>query len=416
MPDFWVLNNGLRIVGERNPKLHSVTAAMTLRVGSALESPAENGWSHVMEHMAFKGTADKTALALSEESDLLGGRIDAYTAKDCTCYHGQVITEDLPRLLTLIHDLVCLPAIREEDLEREKCVILEELAMDEDNPGTLAADLVNKLRFGEGSLGMPVGGTPELVNAATPDALRAFRRKHYTPEQAVLGIAGSYDPDTVLPLCESIFGAWEQGSGCLAIPVQQHLTGIRGAMDRDFEQMQIMLAYEGQAYGSGNAAVESALCNILGVSASSRLYQRIREELGLAYDVYAGRYAFPGVGTIDLGATVSPANTLRVAEEMGLVLKNLLRDGITEKEFAYAKRTLRINLLMSADSTSGRIGSLSMNLLNLNRMCTVESLLQNVERVTPEAIMDLAHQVLERKPCLALVGRDAETLLQEVCL
>ena len=411
MNDQWTLPNGLRIVGERLPYLRSVSIGVWLHVGSMMEQPSENGLSHFLEHMVFKGTTHRTTRQIAEEMDAVGGQLNAFTGKDCTCFYAKVIDEDLELAVDMLADLTCHATLDEGELQKERGVILEEIAMDEDSPEDLVTDLLSATQYGGMSLGMPILGPAAQVEAYTRGDLAAFRAAHYSPRDTVVALCGNYDPAKVKALCEQYFGSWHNELPPLALPPMAPLTGRSAAREKDTEQMHICLGFPGTGYGTGEIYPQAVLNNLLGGSMSSRLFQRIREELGMAYTIYSYPNSYQGSGTFGIYAGVSPKNGALVLEEIRGELKRLLRDGITEKEFRDAKTQLRGGYLLGLESPGSRMQALGRSLLLLEKAAEPGETIARIDAVTMDAVMEAARRTLSAEPCLAVAGRGAEALL-----
>ena len=207
--DLITLRNGLRIVGERMPDIRTAAVGVFVRTGAVNESPEENGYSHFVEHMVFKGTKEKNAAALADEMDRLGGATNAFTAKESTCFYTKVMDEHLERGISLLADLLLRPEFPQDDLEREKGVVIEEIAMCEDNPEDLVHELLSDAQYQGHSLGLPILGTEKIIRNVTREKLFAFMKKHYTPRNTVISVAGRYDWDELVQLLDKYFGAWD---------------------------------------------------------------------------------------------------------------------------------------------------------------------------------------------------------------
>ena len=410
MHDEWTLSNGLRVVGERLPYLRTVSMGVWLHVGSMFELPQENGLSHFMEHMVFKGTGKRTARQIAEEMDAVGGQLNAFTGKDCTCFYAKVIDEDVALAADILADLVTNATLDEAELEKERGVILEEIAMDEDSPEDLVHDLLSKAMFGDQSLGMPILGTEELIAGYRRQSLVDYRAKHYSPERTVIALAGNYDPDAVKELLEKFFGGWRAEIGQLQVPKETVLTGQRALREKDTEQMHICLGFPGASYGSEDIYPQAALNNLLGGAMSSRLFQRIREDLGMAYSIYTYPNTYQGCGTFAVYAGVSPKNAERVLEEIRRELDRLLHEGILEKEYRDAKQQLRCGYLMGLESPGSRMQAMGRMTLLLGKPSEPQETIAKIEAVTMDKVMDCARRVLTAEPCIAVVGRGAENL------
>ena len=405
MHDEWTLSNGLRVVGERLPYLRTVSMGVWLHVGSMFELPHENGLSHFMEHMVFKGTGKRTARQIAEEMDAVGGQLNAFTGKDCTCFYAKVIDEDVALAADILADLVTNATLDEAELEKERGVILEEIAMDEDSPEDLVHDLLSKAMFGEQSLGMPILGTEALISGYARRNLVDYRAKHYAPERTVIALAGNYDPEQVRVLIEAHFGGWKAEVEQLVVPWEQPLTGQRALREKDTEQMHICLGFPGASYGSEDIYPQAALNNLLGGAMSSRLFQRIREDLGMAYSIYTYPNTYQGCGTFAVYAGVSPKNAEKVLEEIHRELRKLLTQGILEKEYRDAKQQLRCGYLMGLESPGSRMQAMGRMTLLLGKPSEPQETIAKIEAVTMDKVMDCARRILTADPCVAIVGR-----------
>ncbi len=414
MRDEWVLPNGLRVLGERMPHLRTVSIGAWMHVGSMMESEAENGLSHFIEHMIFKGTQKRTTRQIAEEMDAVGGQLNAFTGKDCTCCYAKVIDEDIALAIDIIGDMVMNATIDDGELQKERGVVLEEISMDEDSPEDLVHDLLAKAQFGAQPVGRPILGTTELVSRYTRDDLVAYKMRHYCPKETVISLAGSYDPAQVYQLMLNAFGSWSNEGSALALPPQQVLTGAKLAKEKDTEQMHLCLGYPGFAYGEREIFAASVMNNVLGGAMSSRLFQRIREELGMAYTIYTFPNSYQGVGTYGIYAGISPKNGKRVLEEIDKEVKRFLRDGMTDKEFRDSKTQLRAGYLMGLESTGSRMQAMGRSTLIKGKPSDYERSLREIEAVTPEMVMAVAQQVLTAEPCLAVVGKGAEQFVEDV--
>ena len=408
MHDEWVLPNGLRIVGERLPYLRSVSIGAWMHVGSMMEEKAESGLSHFLEHMVFKGTAKRSARQIAEEMDAVGGQLNAFTGRDCTCFYAKVIDENLELAVDILADLVINATMDETELEKERGVILEEIAMDEDSPEDLVHDLLQTAQFGEQSPGQPILGPAEQIETYTRDELLSFRKKHYAPKETVIALAGCYDPDKVLEWVTAYFGAWENEIPPVKTPDWQVMTGVTALREKDSEQMHICMGFPGAAYATDRVYPLAVANNILGGAMSSRLFQRVREDLGLAYSVYSYPNTYKGVGTFGLYAGVSPKNAELVLKEIRAELKKFLDEGITEKEFRDSVTQLRAGYLMGLESPGARMQGLGRSTLLRGKPLSHEATLNAIEAVTMDKVMEVAREVLTAEPCIAIVGKGAE--------
>lgn len=413
MFDQITLPNGLRIVGERLTHVRSCTVGVWVKVGSMNERPEENGLSHFIEHMVFKGTATRTARDIAEEMDDVGGQLNAFTSKDCTCFYAKVIDEDLRLAVDILSDLALRPRFDDAELQKERGVVLEEIAMVEDTPEDLVHDILCEAQF-EGSLQRPILGGAELIRRYTRDDLLRYWRRHYHAKNTVVAIAGNYDWDAFLALVNEYFKNFPNEEPPVAVVEAQQLLSGRKAREKDTEQLQISIGYPGVELGSDEVYALSVFNNAIGGGMSSRLFQRIREELGMAYSVYTFPTSYPGCGTFTIYAGTSPENGEVVIKEIELELVKTLREGLTEKEFKSAKAQLKGGYLLGLESSSGRMQSIGRSTLLLDRLITPEETLAKIEAVTMEDVLNIARRALDAKPSAAIVGKNAQKYLDQI--
>lgn len=413
MFDHWTLENGLHVVGERLPYLRSVSIGVWMRVGSMMETPAENGLSHFLEHMVFKGTEKRSTRDIAEEMDAVGGQMNAFTGKDCTCFYAKVIDEDLPLAVDILSDMTLHASLDETEFNKERGVILEEISMEEDSPEDVVHELLSRIQFGDQAAGMPILGPAEQIAAYTRDDLANYRARHYHPENCVVALAGNYDPEQVLALMQQYFGEWKKSGQRQTVPPMQPIPGQKAAREKDTEQLHICLGYPGTFLGSDELYPMSVMNNLLGGAMSSRLFQKIREEMGMAYSIYTYPSTYVGCGTFAVYAGVSPKNGHAVLDETLKQLDLLCRDGVTEKEFREAKNQLRGSYLLGLESPGSRMQSMGRGQLHLDRCMTPEETVAKIETVTIESVNAVARRIFSNAPCISVVGKQAETYIKE---
>ena len=410
MNDKWILPNGLRVIGERLPYLRSVSIGVWVHAGSMMELPQENGLSHFLEHMVFKGTTHRSTRQIAEEMDAVGGQLNAFTGKDCTCFYAKVIDENIDLAVDILSDLTIHATIDPQELAKERGVVLEEIAMDEDSPEDLVTDLLSATQYGGQSLGQPILGTSELVSAYTRDDLLAYRAKRYAPKETVVALCGNYDPEQIIALITKFFGDWQNEASPLVLPEMATLPGQRAVREKDTEQMHLCIGFPGSAYGSSEIYPQAVMNTVLGGAMSSRLFQRVREELGMAYTIYSYPNSYHGSGAFGIYAGVSPKNGQKVLDEILAVVKKLADEGMTEKEFRDAKNQLRGGYLLGLESPGGRMQAMGRELLLLGTEYTPEKTLAKIENVTMDSVMATARRILTAAPTLAVVGKGADKI------
>ena len=413
MFDQITLPNGLRVVGEKLSHVRSCNVGIWVKVGSMNETADENGMSHFIEHMVFKGTKNRSARDIAEEMDMVGGQLNAFTSKECTCYYAKVTDDELELAVDILADLALRPVFDEKELNKERGVVLEEIAMVEDTPEDLVHELLAEAQY-DGSLRCPILGPGKLIRQYTRDDMVRYWSRHYVPQNMVLSIAGNYDWDAFLKMVEKYFDEFPNQQ-CEEAPfVQQHFVSGRKARSKDTEQLHICMGFPGVESNNDDIYPLSVFNNALGGGMSSRLFQRIREDLGMAYSVYTYSSSYRGVGSFNLYAGTNPENGETVLREIQEQMAIFLRDGMTEKEFRSAKAQLRGGYVLGLESSSGRMQSLGRSVLLFNKTRTPEETIARIDAVTMDSVMAIANRVLCAEPSAAIVGRDAEKYLSYI--
>ena len=405
MIEQFTLPNGLRVLCEQLPHLRSVSMGVWVKAGSILEREHENGLSHLIEHMAFKGTGRRSAKQIAQEMDAVGGYLNAATSKLCTCYYAKVIDENLPLAADILSDIVRFPAIDPKELDKERNVVLEEISMTDDSPEDVAYDLIASAMFGKQPLGQTILGPRELIASYTREDILAFRARHYSPMNTCVAIAGNFDLNQVKDLMAQRFGDWTGGAGEI-FPVNavnqrpQTLTA-----DKDTEQAHICLGYRGKPLGDADAYPMAVFNSILGGGMSSRLFQRIREESAMAYSVYSAPSAYPHCGDFTIYAAVSPRNVKTVLAQIDEETSLLVREGATQEEFDMAKAQLKGGFILGQESAYNRMNSMGSNMALMNRVITTDETIRRIEVVTPEDVRRVAAETLGGPRSQAFVGK-----------
>lgn len=405
MIEQFTLPNGLRVLCEQLPHLRSVSMGVWVKAGSILEREHENGLSHLIEHMAFKGTGRRSAKQIAQEMDAVGGYLNAATSKLCTCYYAKVIDENLPLAADILSDIVRFPAIDPKELDKERNVVLEEISMTDDSPEDVAYDLIASAMFGRQPLGQTILGPRELISGYSREDILAFRARHYSPMNTCVAIAGNFDLNQVKDLMAQRFGDWTGGAGEI-FPVNavnqrpQTLTA-----DKDTEQAHICLGYRGKPLGDADAYPMAVFNSILGGGMSSRLFQRIREESAMAYSVYSAPSAYPHCGDFTIYAAVSPRNVKTVLAQIDEETSRLVCDGATQEEFNMAKAQLKGGFILGQESAYNRMNSMGSNMALMNRVITTDETIRRIEAVTPEDVRRVAAETLGNPRSQAFVGK-----------
>jgi len=383
------LDNGVRLL--MLPSDHGRSASVSLWIGSGsrFEIPEHSGASHYIEHMLFKGTARRSARELAEESDAIGGQLNAYTTKEYTCVYTRALDSHLARAIDLITDMTTCCRMGESDFEVERGVILEEIGMYEDSPEDLMIDGLYSTLWKGSMLGANILGTRDSIAQMTTDKLRAHMAEQYTGSRIVCAVSGSFDPDAVTAQITAALGDLPRGDvPMIAQPAQYH-RGTR-LIEKDFEQTHIGLCFPGLAYNDPRRHALGILNSICGGSSSSRLFQRIREELGLAYSVGCSSAPYMAEGMFEVDAAVSPKNEEAAISELVKQLCLLRRDGVTQQEFDRAKEQLKASVVMGLEGNSAIAAHMGRGELLHGRIRSEDDILAGIDAVTVDQVNEAA--------------------------
>ncbi len=409
MYDQHTLPNGLRIIAEKIPHFRSVSVGLWVGSGSQYETRQQGGISHFIEHMLFKGTKKRTAREIAEAMDAVGGQLNAFTSKECTCFYAKVVDENLPLAMDVITDIVLNSVISTQELEKEKGVILEEISMAEDSPEDLVSELIMMAHFGDQTLARPILGTEESVGGLNRAKLLNYYKKFYRPENAVLALAGNYDWDAVLKLATECLGSWEKGEPGPSYKTKPAKPQVI-RREKEIEQLHLTLGYPGVPQDSDEIYPLSILNSVLGGAMSSRLFQTIREERGLAYTVYSYPASYSDIGIFAIYAGTSLDHAEEVLKLIRQEVDRIVRDGLTMQEFEQARAQLKGSYILGLESTSSRMNALGRRKLLLNAEQTEEEVIAKIDAITYDQVAQLTKKLLSGKPSVSLVGKGAEKL------
>ncbi|MBR4235109.1 MAG: insulinase family protein [Clostridia bacterium] len=405
-----VLSDKLRVIGVPMPTFRSVSLGLWVDSGSVYENDDTNGISHFIEHMLFKGTKKRSARQIAEEMDAVGGMLNAFTDVENTCFYTSVLGAHLPLAMDMISDLVLNSRLDPADVEREKGVVLEEINMAEDTPDDLVFELLNTAHFGVQPISRPVLGKAENVSRFTREDIRAYMDARYRPDGAVLAVAGSYDWDALLAQAEDLYSCWQpSGIKRPEIALAPHEPCVI-RREKDMEQTHVCIGFDGPSQLSDDYYAFSVVNTVLGGSMSSRLFQSIREERGLAYNVFTSLSTTLTSGLFSVYAGMSPENANQVVELTLKEIEKLGRDGISRKEFGQAREQTLSSLIMAMESTSNRMKSAGRRLLMRGDTVTQDELISRINAIKYEQVNELAAQLITSKRSAAIVGADADSV------
>ncbi len=405
-----VLASGLRIVTEEVSSVRSAAVGIWVNVGSRDETPAVAGASHFLEHLLFKGTTRRTALEISSAIESVGGEMNAFTSKEYTCFYARVIDTDLPMAIDVISDLITSSMVTAQDVDAERKVVLEEIAMRDDDPSDLVHDLYAQTYYGDTQLGRPILGTIDSINNMSRASVYNYYKKRYLPQDLVVAVAGNIKHKKVVAMVEAALSldGFLDLSGTPQIrpntAIKRARQGSVGLISRKTEQAHMFYGMEGVARSDERRFAMGVLSAALGGGMSSRLFQEIREKRGLAYSVYAYAQQFAGSGQIGFYAGCNPRKAIEVIEIIREVLSDVAANGMSHEEIERAKGAVRGSLVLSQEDSGSRMSRIGKNEIVYGQIMDFDEILKAISTVNESDIKKIASEFLTKTPTLALVG------------
>ncbi|HEU5127865.1 MAG TPA: pitrilysin family protein [Glycomyces sp.] len=402
-----VLPSGLTVMTEAVPAMRSASVGAWVGVGARDEAPDMSGASHFLEHLLFKGTAKRSAAEISEAIEAVGGESNAYTARDHTCFYERVLGDDLPLAVDVLGDALANSLIEAKDVETERGVILEEIAASADEPAEVVHELFNRAVFGDGPMGRDIAGTAESVRSLTAERIRAFYRRHYLPSNLVVSVAGGVDHDEVVKLVREAFAALPSGVAAPPrrsgddLPERPRALAVE---HEDTEQAHLVIGCRTMSRRDERTYALGVLNNVLGGGMSSRLFQTVREERGLAYTVSSATSYFGSTGSFSVYAGCGPDNAREVRDLVAAEFARVVDEGITEAELRRGKKMYQVGVLMAMEDSSSRMDWLGRDELLYGELMSVEEDLARNEAVTMDAVRAVAADILSQPMTTAAVG------------
>jgi predicted Zn-dependent peptidase len=403
-----VLPGGLRVISETVPSVRSASVGIWVGVGSRDEGPSVAGAAHYLEHLLFKGTAKRDALGIAEEIDAVGGELNAFTAKEHTCYYAHVLDEDLPLAVDLLCDVVFDAVCAQSDVDTERRVVLEEIAMRDDDPEDLLHEAYCEASMGDHPLSRPVLGTEASIAGMSRSALHGFWKRRYALPKMVVSVAGNIDHAHVLRLVRKALGQRLDGA---ATPTAPRAGAVKPSkVERmilhsdDTEQAHLMLGVRGVGRHDERRFTLSVLNAALGGGMSSRLFQEVREQRGLVYQVYSSAACYADTGNLVVYAGCGPDRLGEVSEVITSVLRQVADEGLSDAEVARGRGQLRGGLVLGLEDTASRMSRNGKSELNYGQHLSVEKTLERIDAVTSADVAELAATLLRRRVAVSVVG------------
>ncbi|QTM99460.1 insulinase family protein [Sediminibacillus dalangtanensis] len=398
----YTCSNGLRVVLEGIPAVRSVTVGIWIKTGSRNETSENNGISHFLEHMFFKGTTSRSARDIAEAFDAIGGQVNAFTSKEYTCFYAKVLDTYKDFALEILADMFFNSTFEEEELEREKKVVYEEIKMSEDTPDDIIHDMLSEVSFGNHPLAYPILGSEQTLSSFKREDLQRYKDSHYTPENVVISVAGNVD-DSYFKQVEKLFGNYHTKTD--GFEYQRPLfKGEHVERKKDTEQAHLCLGYQGLPVDDPSIYSLIIMNNVLGGSMSSRLFQDVREQRGLAYSVFSYHSSFVDNGLLTIYAGTGKEQLPLLQETMEATIESFKVNGLTDKELHNSKEQLKANLMLSLESTNSRMSRNGKNELILNRHRTLDEMINEIDQVTHESTNRIIRSLFEQDPSSALIS------------
>ena len=387
-----ILNNGVRIVSMAMPHVHSVSMGVWVHVGARDETDAEAGVSHFIEHMIFKGTARRTAFQIAKEFDAIGGQTNAFTSMEHTCYHARVLDTQLDTMVEILSDIFLNSVFDGKEVAREQPVICQEIGMMEDNPEELVHVMMGPAFWGDHQLGRSILGSRENILGFDGPAIKGFFKRRYQPDRIVIAIAGNAEHRRVVDMLGPVFSTIAAGNGFAPRTTPAAGDGIR-MKHRELEQTHVCIGMKGVSVTDPRRFSVSLLNTIFGGNMSSRLFQTIREERGLAYSIYSFLNAYADVGMFGVCTAVAPKDLDTGVDLIMAQIRRLKREPVSADELRDAKEFTKGNLLMAAESPDNQMVRLAQNEFYFGRTISMQSVIDDIDAVTSEDLVALAESL-----------------------
>lgn len=400
------LSNGITLVMEEMPYLKSAAFGVWVRVGSANEDETNNGIAHMIEHMMFKGTKNRTGKQIADEMARIGGNINAFTSKECTSYYATTLSQHLPIAIRIIGDMLNNSLFDEKALRKEKSVIIEEIDMYEDSPEDLAHELLQQRIWKGHPLGYMISGKKTIVRKINKDQILDFMDSYYTGENIVISIAGSFNQREILSLVEEEFGKIKaKSTKLIKSPDKPRYHKVVCKRNKDIEQLHINIAFDGISYLSDERFTLSVLNCIFGGSVNSRLFQKIREDEGLTYSIYSYGSSYKDTGLLHIYAAMNPNQKDMVIDMIYNEIYQLKSKGITKDELIMTKEQIKTELILGSEGARNRMNSNGKSMLNRGRIVSINELIDNIEKVSLDDVKSFANRYLDlSNSSISLVG------------
>ncbi len=409
------LDNGITVVMEKMPSVRSVSFGIFVKNGSRNENNKTNGISHFIEHLMFKGTKNRSAKQIADDMDSVGGQINAYTTKEYTCYYTKTLDTHFDMALDVLADMYFNSLFSDEDISKERNVIIEEINMYEDAPEEVGYDILQGAIWKGNSLSFPILGTEKSISGFDNVSIKNYYREHYRTDNTVLSVAGNFEKDKIIDEIKKYFGKFESldKETILKNSVYEKPSYFKSDVkkEKDIEQLHLTMCFPGVKVGSDESYALAAVNTIFGGGMSSRLFQRIREERGLVYTVYSFSSNFSDSGIFGIYAALSPNHFNQVYELILNEISELKKEKITKQQLSKTKEQLKSNFILSLENSSSRSSNIGRSMLLLNKINEVDDIIEKVNGVSLENVENIIEKIFNlENMSISLVGRNIEKI------
>lgn len=396
-----ILNNGMRIMTEKIDYVKSISFGIWIKVGSVNESHETNGMSHFIEHMLFKGTENRTANEIAEETDNIGGQLNAFTSKECTCFYIKVLDENLEEAIDILSDMFFNSKFCEEEIKKEISVVKEEIKMYEDSPEDIVHDKISELIFSKSPLAYPILGTSDILDTYSKDNVKAYMNKQYSPYRTVISVAGNFDEDKLLAMLENKFSNWSNemnetvNNDCI---YNRKIVGV----NKDLEQLHFCIANRSVGRHDELYYPFIVMNNIFGGTMSSKLFQEIREKRGLVYSIYSFASSYANTGMFGVYAGLAYNKVEEALSSILQIMENMKNGNISEAEFHRAKQQIKSDYILGLENTSSRMSSIGRRELLYNEILTPEEVIEKINNVKINDIIKVSGLLFNKEELSAV--------------
>jgi len=411
MAEIVKLENGVTVVLEKMNSVRSIAFGIFVKNGSRNENIQTSGISHFIEHLLFKGTKNRTAREIADDMDSVGGQINAYTTKEYTCYYTRTLDSHFNIAIDVLADIYFNSLFSDDDIKKERNVIIEEINMYEDSPEDVGFDLIQNKIWRDNSLGFPILGTEKSISAFDSSIIKKYYKEHYRADNTVLALAGNFEKENVISEIKKYFGDFKNISQVNDYSAKPVYFKSKVKKEKDIEQLHLTLCFPGIKMDSDENYILAVVNSVFGGGMSSRLFQKIREENGLVYTIYSFLSNFTDTGLFGIYAGFGVNQFNRVYELILREIDNFKKEKISKEQLSKTKEQIKSNLILGLESSSARASNIGRSMLLLNKVNKVEDIIEKINKINMDNIDYMINKIFDiDKMSVSIVGKNAESL------